>query len=312
MDPRLFLLLLVVVTLAYLEANPNMDRVKLFLKRHKTTILLLSPLVIYMALVFAVPVGFQVAFAFWRRELYKGVLWRPVPAFTLENFVRAFTELEYVKSLGWTVGVALFTSVVALALALPVAYFLARYKPWGGAFIELSFLLPIFGDIFTIYALSYAFTPTGPVNWVLMNLGLISEPLRLQQSPAMVIVWMCLPTLMVLLIRSAIAGVDVMYEEASQVMGASWLRTFFKVTIPLAKKGIMGALLLTVSSAVGAYTLPLILVGPYNIWLANKITKEVDPYFNYPMASALGVILTALCAVLMYLYLRTQEERRAA
>ena len=293
-----------------MEAQPIMNRVKSFLKRHGTTLLLLSPLLIYMALVFAVPVGFQIAFAFWRRELYKGVMWLPVPAFTLENFRRAFTETEYVRSLVWTVGVALFTSAVGLALALPVAYFLARFRPWGGAFIELSFLLPIFGDIFTVYALAYALAPSGPVNWALMGLGLIQQPIRLQQSPAMVIAWMCIPTLMVLLIRSAIAGVDVMYEEAAQTMGASWLRTVFQVTIPLAKKGIMGALLLAVSGAVGIYTLPLVLVGPYNIWLSNKITKEVDPFFNYPMASALGVILTALCATLMYLYLHTQEDRR--
>jgi putative spermidine/putrescine transport system permease protein len=113
---------------------------------------------------------------------------------------------------------------------------------------------------------------------------------------------------MVLLIRSAIAGVDVMYEEAAQTMGASWLKTIFRVTIPLAKKGIMGALLLSISGAVGIYTLPLILIGPYNIWLSNKIQREVSPFFNYPMASALGVILTAICGILMYLYLRTQEE----
>jgi ABC-type spermidine/putrescine transport system permease subunit I len=287
-----------------------MNRVSSFLKEHGSTILLLSPLLIYMALVFAVPVGFQMAFSFWRRELHKGVMWLPVPDFTMENFVRIFTEETYLTSLAWTVGIALFTSAVAIVLAMPVAYFLARFRPFGSAFIELSFLIPIFGDIFTIYALAYAFAPQGPLNWLLMSLHLIQEPLRLVTSPAAVIIWMCLPTLMVLLIRSAIAGVDVMYEEAAQTMGASMLRTIFQVTIPLAKKGIMGALLLSISGAVGIYTLPLILIGPYNNWLSNRIQKEVDPFFNYPMASALGVILTAICGILMYLYLRTQEEGR--
>jgi ABC-type spermidine/putrescine transport system permease subunit I len=285
-----------------------MNRFQAFFRRHGTTMLLLSPLLIYMALVFAVPVGFQVAFAFWRRELYRGVIWLPKPAVSMENFVRAFSDPVYLNSLAWTVGVALFTSAVAIVLALPVAYFLARYRPFGSAFIELSFLIPIFGDIFTIYALAYAFSPQGPLNWLLMSLRLIREPLRLVYSPAAVIIWMCLPTLMVLLIRSAIAGVDVMYEEAAQTMGASWFRTIVQVTIPLAKKGIVGALLLSISGAVGIYTLPLILIGPYNIWLSNKIQREVNPFFNYPMASALGVILTAICGILMYLYLRTQEE----
>jgi len=285
-----------------------MNRFQAFFRRHGTTMLLLSPLLIYMALVFAVPVGFQVAFAFWRRELYRGVIWLPKPAVSMENFGRAFSDPVYLNSLAWTVGVALCTSAVAIVLAMPVAYFLARYKPFGSAFIELSFLIPIFGDIFTVYALAYAFSPQGPLNWLLMSLRLIREPLRLVYSPAAVIIWMCLPTLMVLLIRSAIAGVDVMYEEAAQTMGASWLKTIFRVTIPMAKKGIMGSLLLSISGAVGIYTLPLILIGPYNIWLSNKIQREVNPFFNYPMASALGVILTAICGILMYLYLRTQEE----
>jgi ABC-type spermidine/putrescine transport system permease subunit I len=80
------------------------------------------------------------------------------------------------------------------------------------------------------------------------------------------------------------------------------------VTVPLARNGIAGAFLLGVSGAVGAYTVPLILVGPYNDWLTNKIQREISPYFNYPMASALGVLLTLICTLLLYLYLGTQEK----
>lgn len=279
-----------------------------WLRQHGSTALLLAPLLIYMALVFAVPVGFQVAFAFFSRKLVKGVLWLVEPTFTLENFSRAFSEEAYVSSLIWTVGVAMFTSVVSIALALPAAYFLARYKPYGRSLIELSFLLPIFGEIFTIYALAYAMAPQGPINWLLTGLGLAREPVQFVGSPLSVVIWMSVPALSVLLIRSAIAGVDVIYEEAAQTMGANWLQTFAQVTFPLAKRGIMGALLLSISGAVGVYTLPLILVGPYNIWLTNKIQREVSPFFNYPMASALGVILTLICAMLMYLYLRNQES----
>jgi ABC-type spermidine/putrescine transport system permease subunit I len=277
-------------------------------KQYGSTLLLLSPLLLYMTLVFAIPVGYQIAFGFYSRELYKGVLWLPKPDFTLENFRRALTEHEYVSSLLWTLGVALFTSIVSIALALPVAYFLARYKGFGRSFIEMSFLLPIFGEIFTLYALAYALTPNGPLNWLLMTLGFIREPLQLVRNPLSVVLWMCIPTLAVLLIRGAMAAVDVMYEEAAQVMGAKPHQVFFRVTLPIAKKGIMGALLLSISGAVGVYTLPLVLVGPNNNWLSTKIQREVNPFMNYPMASALGVILTLVCGVLMYIYLRTQES----
>jgi len=283
-------------------------RVRIWLRHNGSTLLLLTPLLLYMLTVFAVPMAFQVAFAFFRRELVKGILWMPKPAFQFGNFIQAFADPGYRFSLLWTVGVAIFTTAVNVFLALPVAYFLARMKVWGRSIIELSFLLPIFGEFFTIYALAYALTPEGPLNWLLTGLGLISKPITFIGSPLTVIVWMSLPTLSVLLIRSAFSGVDVLYEEAAQTMGAGWLRTFFRVSVPLARNGIAGAFLLGVSGAVGAYTIPLILVGPYNDWLTNKIEREIQPYFNYPMASALGVLLTLICTVLLYLYLGTQEK----
>lgn len=279
-----------------------------WLSRYGPTLVLLTPLLAFMLGVFAVPMTFQVAFAFFTREFYKNVVWIPKPAFNLGNFIAAFTDPAYRYSILWTLGIAFITTAANVLLALPVAYFLARMKVWGRSLIELSFLLPIFGEIFTIYALAYALTPEGPLNWLLKKLHLINEPLSLVGSPWAVIIWMSLPTLSVLLIRSAFSGVDSVYEEAAQTMGANAWQTFFRVTIPLAKNGIAGAFLLGFSGAVGAYTMPLILVGPYNDWLTNKIEREVNPYFNYPMASALGVILTAICGILFYFYLGTQEK----
>jgi ABC-type spermidine/putrescine transport system permease subunit I len=283
-------------------------RLRIWLARNGGTVSLLLPLLVFMLSVFAAPMIFQVAFAFFEREFYKGIVWIPKPAFNLGNFATAFSDPDYRFSIVWTIGIAFVTTTVNILLALPVAYFLARMKVWGRSLIELSFLLPIFGEIFTIYALAYALTPQGPLNWLLMQLHLIQEPLSLVGKPWAVIVWMSLPTLSVLLIRSAFSGVDVVYEEAAQTMGANSFLTFLRVTIPLAKNGIAGAFLLVFSSGVGAYTMPLILVGPYNDWLTNKIEREVQPYFNYPMASALGVILTILCAILFYFYLGTQEK----
>ena len=69
----------------------------------------------------------------------------------------------------------------------------------------------------------------------------------------------------------------------------------------------MGALVLSISAGVGAFTLPLILAGPYNNWLSNKILREYSPFGNFPMASALGVVLTLVSFLFLFVYLRTQE-----
>ncbi len=287
---------------------PLSERTRQWRQRYGSTLLLLTPLLLYMALVFAVPIALQVMFGFFSRELYKGVVWKVVPDFTLDNFALIFDpEKSYLSSLVWTIGVAFFTSALSISLALPVAYFLARYNPKGKSLIEISFLLPIFGDVFTLFALAFAFSSKGPINWFLMGIGLIQEPIQFVGSPLVVIIWMSVPTLSVLLIRSAMVGVDVIYEEAAQTMGATALQTFIKVTMPLAKRGIMGALVLSISAGVGAFTLPLILAGPYNTWLSNKILREYTPFGNFPMASALGVVLTLVSFTFLFIYLRTQE-----
>lgn len=290
------------------EQPVRRNRVRSWWVRNSGAMILLAPMLLFMLGIFAAPMLFQIAFAFFERVLVAGVLWLPKPAFYLGNFAQAFTDPVYRYSIFYTVGIALITTAANITLALPVAWFLARMRVFGQSLIELSFLLPIFGEIFTIYALAYALTPQGPLNWLLLRLHLIREPLSLVGSPWAVILWMSLPTLSVLLIRSAFTNVDLVYEEAAQTMGASPLQTFFRVTVPLAKNGIAGAFLLVFSGGVGAYTIPLVLVGPYNNWLTNKIQREVTPYFNYPMASALGVILTGICALLFYLYLGTQEK----
>ncbi len=287
---------------------PLSERVGQWRRLYGSTLLLLAPLLIYMALVFAVPIALQVMFGFYSRELYKNVVWKVIPDFTLDNFALIFNpEKTYFSSLLWTIGVAFLTSVLSISASLPVAYFLARYNPKGKSLIEISFLLPIFGDVFTLFALAFAFSSHGPINWFLMGIGLLQEPIQFVGSPLIVVVWMSVPTLAVLLIRSAMVGVDVIYEEAAQTMGATAFQTFLKVTMPLAKRGIMGALVLSISAGVGAFSLPLILAGPYNIWLSNKIYREVSPFGNFPMASALGVVLTLVSFLFLFIYLRTQE-----
>jgi ABC-type spermidine/putrescine transport system permease subunit I len=289
-------------------STPFSERFSQWRRRYGSTLLLLTPLLLYMVLVFLVPIILQVAFGFFSRELYRGVIWKIVPNFTLENFALIFSpEKPYFSNLLWTLAIAFFTSAMSITLALPVAYFLARYDPRGKSLIEISFLLPIFGDVFTLFALAYAFASQGPVNWLLMGLGLIQQPIQFVGSPLIVIIWMSIPTLSVLLIRSAMVGVDVIYEEAAQTMGATSLQTFIRVTVPLAKRGIAGALVLSISAGVGIFTMPLFLAGPYNHWLSNSIYREFTPNGNYPMASALGVMLTLVSFLFLFVYLRTQE-----
>ena len=213
-------------------AVPLRERIRRWRRRHASSELLLAHAAAESTWHWSllVPIALQVMFGFYSRELYKGVVWKVVPDIHARQFcARALASEEiYLQSLLWTVGVAFFTSALAIFAGAAGRLFSGALQPCGKSLIEVSFLLPIFGDVFTLFALAYAFAPQGPVNWLLTSLGLIQEPIQFVGSPLIVIIWMSVPTLSVLLIRSALVGVDVIYEEAAQTMGANTIRTFIR------------------------------------------------------------------------------------
>jgi ABC-type sugar transport system permease subunit len=74
------------------------ERVDQWRRRYGSTVLLLTPLLIYMALVFAVPIALQVMFGFFSRELYKGVVWKVIPDFKLDNFASYLIRKTYLEA----------------------------------------------------------------------------------------------------------------------------------------------------------------------------------------------------------------------
>ena len=275
-----------------------------FWKKHKLKILTLLPISTYLLVLFIFPLALLGSFSFFTT----------VPGqfgftteLTLKNYLR-LTGKAYVDSLTWTMGVALLLSVGSIILSLPLAYFLAREEGVGKTFIELTLLFPFFGGIFYAYSFLYAFAPQGIVNFFLLNLRIISEPLEFFHSETSTIiglVFIYLP-LCALIIRSAFVGVDPVYEEAAMCMGASRLKAFFKVTLPLAKTGVAGAFLITFGTAVSVFDVPYVMAGPYNRWLSSIIWQQMFFFMNWPFAAATAVVLIVISIVSLILMFKTR------
>jgi len=273
-------------------------------KEYKTKILFLSPILIYLTCLFIFPLLLLSSFSFF--SMVPGQI-EFVKKFTLENYIQ-LTSRTYVESFTWTIGVALLLASISLISSLPLSYFLAREKGIGKTFIELSLLFPFFGGIFYAYSFLYAFAPQGIVNYILMNLHIIREPLQLFHSELTTIVglmFIYLP-LCTLIIRSAFVAIDPVYEEAALCMGASRLKVFFKITLPLAKTGIAGAFLITFGQAVSAFDVPYIMAGPYNRWLSSKIWQEMFFFMNYPFAAAIAVVLVLISILTLLSLFKTK------
>jgi ABC-type spermidine/putrescine transport system permease subunit I len=264
--------------------------------------LLIAPVAIYLAVIVIGPELIQIFYSFLTRE--QGVFaYHVVLTPTLDNYLEIFRESQLRESLLWTVGSSMVIAIGTVIFGLPVAHYLARGTGRGKLLVEMALLLPLFGDIFTGYALLYAFAPQGIINWALLGLGLIKQPLHLIGNPAAAAFAMMLPGLSVLLMRSALMRVDTVYEEAAQMLGANPLRAWWSTTFAIARVGIVGAFLLTFAGGTGAYTLPLIIAGGDNPWFGQSLWR-VYQFNNLPLASAMSILMVLLTAGIIYLNIR--------
>jgi spermidine/putrescine transport system permease protein len=262
------------------------------------------PAIIYTIVWFLVPFLLLTSFSIFTKKGI-GAAMEITTTPTLENYYRTF-QGDLLHSLMWTIEVSVLIAIISIVLALPVAYYLARSKG-PKAFIDLSLLFPFFGGIFYAYALLYAFAPQGIINWALLNLHLIQEPLRLLKTNESVIIVSSIIDISIatMLLRSGLVEVDPVYEEAAMCMGASRLKAFFKVDVPLVKTALAGAWLLIFGGEVASYNLPYIVAGPHNKWMSSKLYLQLVQYTNFPLSAAIAVVLTLLSVIVLLMYMKT-------
>jgi len=276
--------------------------------RKALTILGLTlPAVIYTVIWFLVPSLLLISFSLYTKR-GMGTELKIITNPTTENYFKTF-QGDLLDSLVWSIEVAIIIATFSIVIALPAAYYLVRGKG-PKAFIDLSLLFPFFGGIFYAYALLYAFAPQGIINWILINLHLVQEPLRLLKSNESVIIVSAIinTSIAIMLLRSGLIEVDPVYEEAAMCMGASRLKTFFKIDLLMVKTAIAGAWLLIFGGEIASYNIPYIVAGPHNRWISSKLYLQLIQYTNFPLSAAIAVVLTVFSGIVLYAYMKIVEK----
>lgn len=253
-----------------------------------------APLVVFMALMFLVPLV----------ELFVLSL-RPVdevntvqPGFTLGQYERVFTESYFYGALGETLLTAVLVTALCLLLAYPVGYLLARRR--AGLTRTLLFVVVISPLLTSVVVRSYGWVVllagNGPVNRFLMAIGLLDKPAQLLSSyPAVLVsVTHVLLPFAILPVTTALGALDRDLNKASANLGAGPWRTFWRITVPLSLPGAITGALIVFALAMGIYVTPL-LVGGVNQPLAGiRVYDQVQTVFDYPVAAALSFVLLVL------------------
>jgi putrescine transport system permease protein len=147
-----------------------------------------------------------------------------------------------------------------------------------------------------------------------MKLGVIHQPLQLLQTDFAVYLGMVYSYLpfMVLPLYTAIEKLDLTLLEAAADLGCRPTTAFFKITLPLTREGIFAGCLLVFIPAVGEYVIPALLGGPDTLMIGRVVWDEFFGNRDWPVASALAIVLLAILAGFVLLLQRVQARGKEA
>ena len=262
---------------------------------------LLLPLLIYLGAFYAYPVA-----AMMFRSIHE-------PRWTADNFVQIFETGVYLHVLWLTVRISLIVTVVSLVLGYPVAYVLARVDRAKSNLLMILVLVPFWTSILVrTYAWMVLLGQQGIINQLLLSLGVIDEPVRLLNTTFAVYVAMVhvLLPFMILPLYGVMRGIDENLLRAAQGLGARPINVFRQVVLPLSLPGISAGCLLVFILALGFFITPALVGGPQDLMIAVLIQQQVD-LFNWPLASALAVVLLAAALLIFAVFVRTLGVEQA-
>ena len=265
--------------------------------------LLLSPALASIILLLVIPALFIFVYSFWLRTATGA----DVPELHLGNWREVFGDEFYRLILWQTLRIAAITTVVCAVVGYIPAYFLAHTKIKQKAYLLLLLMLP-FWISYIIRTLSWIniLGVSGAVNVFLQWIGLIAEPFQMLYNEASVILGLVhyLLPFMILNVYVSLDGIDKNLEPAARTLGCTPWQAFLEVTLPLSLPGLAAGSLLCFVLGAGTYITPLVLGGPGNAMFANLIFEAIIIQLDWPLGSALSIVLLVLLGSVVLVYNR--------
>lgn len=269
-------------------------------RRYLPALTLLAPLLVFLAIFYAVPLGTMVAESF-----------RPSPSdaaqpgFTTKQFERVADNGRSYRGLERTLRLSLISTVITFLLAYPIALLLLQSRPRARTFMLIAVFVSLASSLIVRnYGWLVMLADAGPVNKLLVALGVVDQPQRMVYSESATIVALvhyCLP-FMILPIYGALLRIPVSYGEAAQSLGAAPFRALRNIVLPLSIAGIFGGTMLSFAICMSAFVTPLMLGSPGTAMISQIAAEQFLIQLNFPYGSAMIVVLTLITFAIVFLY----------
>ncbi|RWR27187.1 ABC transporter permease [Sinirhodobacter populi] len=281
------------------------------LRRHLPAVLVLGIPLAWIVLFMLVPYGILATYSFWLKKYPTFV-----PAFQFGNYLTLFTDPQYVLVLLRTIKISLLVCLASLLLAYPFAWFLVyrcrsvQIRTW----LYMAVIAPLWiSYLLRAYIWKTILGTEGVLNSFLIWAGIIETPSSIflynQFSMVVTLTYIFIP-FMVMPIYTALEKIPANLNEASADLGLGPWRSFWRVTVPLSMPGVAAGFTLTFCLSFGDFVAPFLVGGPDGNLIANVITTQFGSALNWPLGSALSVVM--LVVVLGVVSLGERVERRSA
>ena len=233
-------------------------------------------------------------------------------AFDLENFIFLASDDLYWRAYLSSLKIALISTILAVLIGYPMAYGMARAPEEWRPTLMMLVILPFWTSfLIRVYAWVGILSNEGLLNQFLLWLGIIDAPLTIMNTTTAVyigIVYTYLP-FMILPIYAALDRLDESLIEAAEDLGCSRLKAFWLVTIPLSRNGIIAGCFLVFIPALGEFVIPSLLGGSGTLMIGKVLFEEFFNNRDWPVASAVAVILLLILIVPIVLFQRNQQRQ---
>jgi spermidine/putrescine transport system permease protein len=224
--------------------------------------------------------------------------------FTLKNYSDLFHSLYFHVFLR-SLDLAVITTCLCLIIAYPFAYILARVQGTWRLTLLFLVIIPFWtSSLIRTYAIVAIIQANGFLNKFLLALGIVHEPFHLLYTSAAVIIGLVYSLLpfMILPLYANLEKFDWRLFDAAKDLGASKWQTYTRILIPLTLPGIFAGILLVILPAMTMFYIPDILGGARSLLLGNLIKQQFLDAENWPLGSAVSVMLTLLMSLLLLVY----------
>ena len=288
----------------------------------RRNVLLCTPALVVLIVAAAGPLLIMLVYSFLEAGAYGGVVWNASlegwfgVVFSRDIFDGTVSIADAHVSILWrSVNLSIQSTVAALILGFPTAYFIAT-RPLHTRNIWLFLItIPFWTNLLIrTFAIMQVIRNQGIINNALMGMGLIDSPIEMLYTDFAIMLGMTyvyLP-LMVLPLYASMEKLDFRLVEAAYDLYATRIKVLWRVIIPLVKPGIVAGSILVFIPSLGAYVTPRILGGGRNLMLGNLIELQFGQGRNWPLGAALSITLLVIVMAALLVYVRAAQRGERA